>query len=105
MIERVKKLFYCDPGTRTPQNLRIWLGLLLLLVAGLLRAAAQAPDVPIFRQGRHENRLEDSIQEAAKQLFSETNAVKLPEVREQIKRATCDLQLPKPSESKLSQRE
>src|SRR5690242_16426633 len=49
-----------------------------LFLAPVSRVDAQAPDVPIYRQGRNENRLEDSIQAAAKQLFSETNAVKLP---------------------------
>jgi hypothetical protein len=105
MSDCVQRSCRCRLETRTLQKLRIWLWLALLFISGLSRAGAQAPDVPIFRQGRNENRLEDSIQEAAKQLFSETNAVKLPEVREQIKRVTCDLQLPKPSETKLSQRE
>jgi hypothetical protein len=88
-----------------PYNLAAWLPLAILVVAGTLPAGAQAPDVPIYRQGRQENRLEDSVQEAAKQLFSDTNAVKLPQVKEQLKSTTCELELPKVSATRLSQRE
>ena len=70
--------------------------LLLLALAWPLRSRAQAPDVPIYRQGRHENRLDDAVQEEAKQLFAGTNAIKLDTVREQLKRSECRLLLPTP---------
>jgi hypothetical protein len=66
---------------------------------------AQAPDVPLFKQGRRELQYEDSIAAASKQLFAGTNVLKLKQVKEQLKRSSCQLDLPIPNTKKLSSRE
>jgi hypothetical protein len=79
------------------------ISLLLLLLAA--NARAQAPDVPIERQGRKQKQEEEEISQKSKELFSEGKAIKLAGIKEQLKRKTCDLTLPKASAAKLSSRE
>jgi len=66
---------------------------------------AQAPDVPVERQGRKQNLQEEEISKQSRELFSSGKAIKLTEVRDQLKRKTCRLELPKPSTTKLTSRE
>ena len=68
-------------------------------------ALAQAPDVPLYRQGRRETQYDDTIAKASKELFTKTNAIRLAQIKEQLKRASCQLELPKPKVAKLSARE
>jgi hypothetical protein len=65
----------------------------------------QAPDVPVFKQGRRESQYEDGIAARSRELFSEGKAVKLAQVKEQLKRSTCAIELPPPSSRKLGARE
>jgi len=66
---------------------------------------AQAPDVPIEKQGRKLKEQEQEISTKSKELFSEGKAIKLTVIKEQLKRKTCQLSLPKSSTTKLSSRE
>jgi hypothetical protein len=66
---------------------------------------AQAPDVPLYKQGRRESQYDDTIAKATKALFAGTNVIKLAQVKEQLKRPSCQLELPKPSAAKLPARE
>ena len=75
------------------------------LVAESGAVFAQAPDVPLYKQGRRESLYEEELIRGSKDLFAGTNAVKLAQVKEQLKRATCHLELPKPGATKLSSRE
>lgn len=68
-------------------------------------AVAQAPGVPVYKQGRHESQAEAEVSEAARKLFATTNVLKLAAVPEQLKRSTCPLALPDASRRKLSARE
>jgi hypothetical protein len=67
-----------------------------------LSAPAQAPDVPIYTQGRRESQYDDTIRSASRELFAGTNAVKLAQVKEQLKRVTCRLELPAANTATLS---
>ena len=81
-------------------------GLLLLLpLAICLEAAAQAPGVAVYKQGKRESDYDDGIRTASRELFSNSNAVRLAEVKLQLKRATCRLDLPPPNTAKLPVRE
>ena len=82
---------------------RVWVA--AVLAAGCLAAAAQAPEVPVYRQGRQEGQYEAQIQTAARELFAKSNAVGLAVVNEQLKRSACQLQLPSPKTAKLATRE
>lgn len=64
-------------------------------MAVCFHAAAQAPDVPVYKQGRRESEYDDGISKAARELFAGTNAAKLALVKEQLKRPSCELDLPK----------
>lgn len=84
--------------------------LLTLLFAALAlvpapSARAQAPDVPLEKQGRKEKEQEQEISDKSKALFSDSKAIKLPQIKEQLKRKTCQLSLPKASTNKLSSRD
>ncbi len=68
-------------------------------------AFAQAPGVPLYKQGRRESQYEEDLVRGSKELFAGTNAVKLAQVKEQLKRSTYPLELPKPATAKLSARE
>jgi hypothetical protein len=74
-------------------------------LAGCIQLAAQAPSVPIHKQGRHESEHEAEIGNAAKEIFSTSNVVKLAAIENQLKRASCQLDLPKVNSTKLSARE
>jgi trypsin-like peptidase len=79
--------------------------IIALLAAISLHAGAQAPEVPIYRQGRRESQYADGISEATKQLFDGGQVLKLAAVKEQLKRTSCKLDLPKPSTAKLDARQ
>ncbi len=76
-----------------------------LILCPLTSAFAQAPDVPIYKQGRKESEYDDRIRAAARELFKGTNAVKLEAVKAQLKSNSCGLTVPKPNTRKLSPRE
>jgi hypothetical protein len=78
---------------------------LTLLIAVGFGALAQAPDVPIYRQGRRESQYADGIGDATKQLFDSGQVLKMKAVQEQLKRPSCKLELPKPSTTKLDPRQ
>jgi hypothetical protein len=61
--------------------------------------------VPIYKQGRKASEQDDLLNVATKELFSTTNVIKLAQVKEQLKRKTCRLELPKPKDKKLTPRE
>ena len=65
----------------------------------------QAPDVPLYKQGRRETQYDDTIAKESKELFAKTNAVRLAQVKEQLKRPSCQVELPIPHTTKLSPRE
>jgi hypothetical protein len=99
-MELSQHLGYLGPMGRAR---RMKLGLTLVLgAAACLEAAAQAPDVPIYRQGRHESQYEDAIGAATKELFAAGKVIKLAAVKEQLKRSSCRLELPKLNPTKLS---
>jgi len=66
---------------------------------------AQAPDVPIYRQGRKETEQDTKVSEVAKKLYSEGRAARLDVLKEQLKRTTCRLELSKVSSKKLDSRQ
>jgi len=68
-------------------------------------AAAQAPGVPIYKQGRKQSNLDTGLCDGSKQLFSTGTVVKLPAVRLQLKRRSCSLALPPVNRTKLSPRQ
>ncbi len=74
------------------------------LVLGL-GAFAQAPDVPIYRQGRRQSDYEGTIRSGAKALYATGDVVKLVQVKEQLKRTSCDLTLPRARTAKMSAKE
>ncbi len=78
---------------------------LVLVFALCHHAFAQAPGVPIYKQGRHESKYEDDITAISKELFATGNIVKLPVAKEQLKRTSCQLTLPPIRTTKLSSRE
>lgn len=81
-------------------------GVVLALLAGFGgRAAAQAPGVAVYEQGRNETQYEARISETARGLFRTGQAVKVQAVREQLKRKTCRLELPRAHEVRLGSRE
>lgn len=78
----------------------------LVVLTGCVCAAAQGPDVPVYKQGRRESQYEGEISNTARELFATTNVLKLAGVKEQLNnRPSCVLQLPKPKLAKLSARE
>jgi hypothetical protein len=70
-----------------------------------LAARGQAPEVPIQKQGRKQSREDDAVEKESKDFFSTGKAIKLAQVKEQLKRKSCEVDLPKPSTAKLSPRE
>jgi hypothetical protein len=76
-----------------------------LLCSGLRHAPAQAPDVPIYKQGRKESEQNEKVAEAAKELYAAGKAPKLEAIKEQLKRGSCELDLPKANSKRLSSRE
>ena len=79
--------------------------ILALAAAGCFHAAAQAPGVPICPQARQESQYKATILNAAKQLFTSGDALKIAEVRKQLKRTSCQLALPEAGTTKLPARE
>src|SRR5215469_17280868 len=68
-------------------------------------AHGQAPGVAIYKQGKRESDYDDGIREASHKLFFGTNALKLSQVNEQLKRKSCQLELPPANTNKLSRRD
>ncbi|HWH69412.1 MAG TPA: serine protease, partial [Candidatus Sulfotelmatobacter sp.] len=66
---------------------------------------AQAPEVPVYRQGKHETLYENTVRTAAKELYANGTVVKLSVVKDQLKRPSCQLDLPKINTTKLTTRE
>ncbi len=66
---------------------------------------AQAPDVPIYRQGRRESEQDQKVAAAAKEIFAGGRAATLEEVKEQLKRTSCRLDLSSVSTRTLSAKE
>ena len=79
--------------------------LFCLALSGAASCFGQAPDVPLYKQGRRESQYEGTILQASKELFAGTNVLKLAGVKEQLKRPSCALALPRPGTAKLSPRE
>jgi hypothetical protein len=61
--------------------------------------------VPIQKQGRKQAREEDVVTQGSRDLFSAGKAINLAQVTEQLKRKSCELDLPRPLTTKLSSRE
>ena len=68
--------------------------IITLAAAGGFYADAQAPGVPICSQARQESQYKATILNAAKQLSTSGVALKVAEVRKQLKRTSCQLALP-----------
>ena len=81
------------------------LWILCAVLAECLQAAAQAPNVPIYKQGRREAQYEAEMGNAGKDLFSSSNVVKFSGITEQLKRTSCQLELPRPNTAMMSSRE
>jgi hypothetical protein len=75
------------------------------LVLFALTALSQAPDVPLYKQGRWAVEAENKISAATRELFDTTNVIKLEEVNLQLKRTSCQMELLAPRTNKLSSRE
>src|SRR5438309_10102803 len=89
-----------------PAPLRFsFLWIISVAFAGCMNAAGQAPSVPIYKQGRREAQYEAEMGNAAKEIFSSSNVVKLAGIAEQLKRSSCQLELPQPNAAKISPRE
>jgi hypothetical protein len=93
-----------DFGFRSSCGPRL-LTVLILAASSLVHLQAQAPDVPIYKQGRKESERDNTLNLATKELFATTNVIKLAEIKAQLKRTNCQLQLPKPNTKKLTPRE
>lgn len=78
---------------------------IFVLVLFAMRAFSQAPDVPLYKQGRWAVEAENKISAATRELFDTTNVIKLEEVNTQLKRTSCQLDLLPPRTNKLSSRE
>ena len=81
---------------------------LLVLVVALFSshvAYPQAPDVPIYKQGRRESEQLEQLGSAARNLFTAGDALKLAEVKEQLRRTNCQLELPPANTVKLTPRD
>ena len=80
-------------------------GIIAFAAAGCFHADAQAPGVPICRQTGQESQYTARLLGDAKKLFAADKAIKLAQVRTELKRTSCQLTLPKASEQKLPARE
>ena len=81
-----------------------------LLLGGLLlghppECAAQAPKVPIYKQGRKQTDADLELVAAAKALYTNSPAVRLEAVTNLLTRESCTLTLPGPGTKKLPPRE
>ena len=84
--------------------------LLFVLASALVSLSApdvwaQAPEVPVYQQGRKRAEQDERISNAAKELYAEGRAAKLEQIREQLKRSSCSMEVPKASRKKLGSRE
>ena len=80
-------------------------GIIAFAAAVCFHARAQAPGVPICRQMGQESQYTARLLGDAKKLFSADKAIKLAQVRTELKRTSCQLTLPKASKRKLPGRE
>jgi len=99
-----------SPHFKSKAAVRVTLSLVQGMAAFAVALApemfAQAPDVPVYRQGRRENQYEEQVRQAAKSLFAGSGTVvKLSDVNEQLQRTSCQLELPAPKSRQLSSRE
>src|SRR5262252_5662091 len=76
-----------------------------ITIAACFDGAAQAPNVPIYKQGRHEAKFEADMGAAGKELFDWSNVVKFSAIAEQLKKTSCQLELPKLNTTNLTARE
>jgi hypothetical protein len=89
-----------------PEVFGIKLGFLLTVAtAGCFYAGAQAPGVPICSQMRQESQYRARLQGIAKELLAGSDALKPAQARRQLKRSTCQLELPETGTTKLPARE
>ena len=82
-----------------------WIVLAGLVGSVSFEAAAQAPEVPIYKQGRKEADADAEVNAAAKELFTQNHAVRLGAITNQLKREFCQLVLPPPNTKKLAPRD
>jgi hypothetical protein len=68
-------------------------------------APAQAPGVPIYKQGRKQSNLDASLCDASKHLFTTGTVAKLQAIKQQLKRSSWPIDLPPPNTTKLSSRQ
>ncbi len=66
---------------------------------------AQAPDVPIYQQGRKESAQDQKVSAAAREIYDGGRAAPLNEIKEQLKRTSCRLDLPRINTRTLSARD
>ena len=100
--KRRGSLIYLVSAVRT-QCLTLILSALTLFLCH--SAAAQAPGVPIYKQGRKQSNLDAGLCDASKFLFTTGTVAKLQTIKQQLKRSSCPLELPAPTTSKLSSRQ
>lgn len=80
----------------------------MILIAAILtclHVLAQAPDVPLSKQGRFEAEAESKLSAATHELFDTTNVIKLDAVNAQLKRGYCQLDLLPPRTNRLTSRQ
>ncbi len=80
-------------------------GIMACLLLSCAAAQAQAPDVPVYKQGRKESEQDEKVSQAAKEIYAGGRAAKLEEIKEQLKRNSCRLDLPTVSSTKLTSRD
>jgi len=78
--------------------------LFLLLAATPVAILAQAPGIPVYKEGRGSN-AETEARKAAQELRKAGALLDADKVTEQISRVSCKLTLPKPGTAKLGSRE
>ncbi len=79
--------------------------ILLPLLAAISSALAQAPGVPLYKQGRLAVEAETKLSNATRELFDTTNVIKLDTVKEQLRRSYCQIELLPPRTNKLAPRD
>ena len=79
--------------------------LIAVAAAGCFHVSAQAPGVPVCRAPSQESEHKATLVNAAKQLYTSGDALKIAEVKQQLKRTSCRLALPEASTTKLSARD
>ena len=93
-----------DGLMQTALGLRI-ATMLALAAAGCFRAKAQAPGVPLCTQAGEESQYKAKLLNAAKDLYTRGDALKMDQVRRQLTRSSCQLALPAASTKRLPARQ